>query len=376
MKSSAALQAALAILSFSLLSCHQMNAKDSRFNDSSLVEVEHVHHDGLVTVEHPERFPLASVSSHSAPIEQNVTGVVSSDVARNVPVISLASGRVVDIRARLGDSVVKGQILMRIQSADIAQAFSDYREAVADERLARAQLARAKILYDKGAVAFKDLEVAQETEEKADVVVQTAEQRLRVLGADKDNPTSIIDVVAPAPGIITDQQVTMASGTQGLASPNAFTISDMSHVWVLCDVYENDLPLVRLGEYADIRLAAYPNIVMKGRISNIGAILDPNIRTAKVRIEIENPGLMRLGMFVQATFHGRQQRDGVVPASAILHLHDRDWAYLSQGGGSFRRVEVHCGQVIAPGKQEVLSGLRAGDHVAADALLLNESLER
>jgi cobalt-zinc-cadmium efflux system membrane fusion protein len=291
-------------------------------------------------------------------------------------VVSVASGRVVDIRVRLGDSVVKGQLLMRVQSADVAQAFSDYREAVADERLARAQLARAKILYDKGAVAFKDLEVAQETEEKADVVVQTADQRLRVLGADKDNPTSIIDVVAPASGIITDQQVTLASGTQGLASPNAFTISDISHVWVLCDVYENDLPLVRVGEYADIRLAAYPNSVMKGRISNIGALLDPNIRTAKVRIEIENPGLMRLGMFVQATFHGSQQRDAVVPASAILHLHDRDWVFLSLGGGSFRRAEIHCGQIIPPGKQEVLSGLRAGDRVAADALLLNEFVEQ
>ena len=359
----------------SLLSCHQVNAKDSPLDNPLPAEVERVRHDGLVTVDHPERFPVASGSSRSAPIELNVTGVVSSDVARNVPVVSVAAGRIVEIRARLGDSVVKGQLLMRVQSSDVAEAFSAYREAVADERLARAQLARAKILYDKGAVALKDLEVAQETEEKMDVAVDTAIQRLRVLGADKDNPTPIIEVVAPASGIITDQQVTTASGTQGLASPNAFTISDLSHVWVLCDVYENDLPLVRIGEYADIRLNAYPNIVMKGRISNIGAILEPNIRTAKVRIEMENSGLMRLGMFVQATFHGSQQRDAVVPASAILHLHDRDWVYLSQGGGAFRRVEVHCGQIVPPGKQEVLSGLRAGDRVAADALLLNNSVE-
>ena len=376
MKPCSTLRAALLVLlALSLLSCRQMNAKDSRFDNPPPAEVERVRHDGLVTVDHPERFPVASVSSRSAPIELNVTGVVSSDVARNVPVVSVAAGRIVEIRARLGDSVVKGQLLMRVQSSDVAEAFSNYREAVADERLARAQLARAKILYDKGAVALKDLEVAQETEEKMDVAVDTAIQRLRVLGADKDNPTPIIEVVAPASGIITDQQVTTASGTQGLASPNAFTISDLSHVWVLCDVYENDLPLVRIGEYADIRLNAYPNIVMKGRISNIGAILDPNIRTAKVRIEMENSGLMRLGMFVQATFHGSQQRDAVVPASAILHLHDRDWVYLSQGGGAFRQVEVHCGQIIPPGKQEVLSGLRAGDRVAADALLLNNSVE-
>jgi cobalt-zinc-cadmium efflux system membrane fusion protein len=266
---------------------------------------------------------------------------------------------------------------MRVQSADISDAFSDYKQAVADERLARAQLTRAKILYEKGAIAQKDLEVIQEAEEKADVTVETAIERLRVLGADKDRPTPVVDVMAPVSGVITDQQVTAASGTQGLASPNAFTISDLSHVWILCDVYENDLSLIRVGEFADIRLNAYPNIGLKGRVSNIGSVLDPNIRTAKVRIEIENPGLIRLGMFVQATFHGQQkQARAVVPASAILHLHDRDWVYVPKGGNTFRRVEVLSGQMVPPDRQEILSGIRAGDRVVTHALLLQHSSEQ
>ena len=216
---------------------------------------------------------------------------------------------------------------------------------MADEKLAVAQLKRSKILYEKGAIAQKDLEVVQETEEKADVTVETAIERLRVLGADKDHPSAIVDIAAPVSGVITDQQVTAASGTQGLASPNAFTISDLSRVWIICDVYENDLAMVRLGERAEIRLNAYPNIVLKGPVSNIGSILDPNIRTAKVRVEVENPGLMRLGMFVRATFHGQQaQVRGVVPASAILHLHDRDWVYVPKGSNTFRRVEVRSGR--------------------------------
>ena len=270
------------------------------------MEVEHEQDGALVKVDHPERFPMATASRHATAPELSVTGVVGVDVARSVPVVSMASGRIVEIRARLGDTVKKGQLLMRVQSADLADAFSDYRQAVADERLADAQLARSKVLFDKGAIAQKDLEVAQETEEKADVAVETAIERLQVLGADKDHPTAFVDIVAPVSGVITDQQVTAASGTQGLGSPNAFTISDLSRVWVLCDVYENDLALVTLGEEAEIRLNAYPNIVLKGRISNIGAILDPNIRTAKVRVEVENPGMMRLGMFVQAKFHGQQ----------------------------------------------------------------------
>ena len=177
--------------------------------------------------------------------------------------------------------------------------------------------------------------------------------------------------------MITDQQVTAASGTQGLASPNAFTISDLSRVWVLCDVYENDLAFVNVGENAEIRLNAYPGSVLKGRISNIGAILDPNIRTAKVRVEVENPGMMRLGMFVQATFHGQQtQVRGVVPASAILHLHDRDWVYVPQDAHTFRRVEVRSGLMIPPGRQEIISGIRPGDRVVANALLLETASDQ
>jgi membrane fusion protein, heavy metal efflux system len=328
----------------------------------------------LVKVDHPEQFPLATVSRHATTSQLNVTGVISADVTRSVPVVSMSSGRIVEIRARLGDNVTKGQLLMRVQSADIADAFSDYRQALADEKLAVAQLARTKILAEKGAIARKDLEVAQDTEEKADVVVETAIERLRVLGADKDHPTAFVDVVAPVSGVITDQQVTAASGTQGLASPNAFTISDLSRVWVLCDVHENELALVNVGDVAEIRLNAFPNLVLRGRISNIGSILDPNIRTAKVRIEAENPGMMRLGMFVQATFHGPQtQVRAAVPASAILHLHDRDWVYVPQDTHTFRRVEVRSGQMIPPGQQEIISGIQPGDRVVANVLLLENT---
>jgi cobalt-zinc-cadmium efflux system membrane fusion protein len=371
--------AGLAIaLSILLPGCaRNVTAKNPPVEDPPPVEVEHEQDGAVVKVDHPERFPMATVSRHATAPELSVTGVVGADIARSVPVVSMASGRIVEIRARLGDTVKKGQLLMRVHSADLSDAFSDYRQAVADERLAVAQLARSKILFDKGAIAQKELEVAQETEEKADVAVDTAIERLKVLGVNKDHPTAFVDIVAPVSGVITDQQVTTASGTQGLGSPNAFTISDLSRVWVLCDVYENDLAMVALGEAAEIRLNAYPGIVLKGRVSNIGAILDPNLRTAKVRVEVDNPGMIRLGMFVQAKFHGQQtQVRGVVPASAVLHLHDRDWVYVPKGPNTFRRVEVRSGQMIPPGRQEIVSGIRPGDRVVADALLLENTPDR
>ena len=339
-----------------------------------------VEHDGdvnLVTVDHPEQFPLATAFERDATSELNVTGVVSADVSRTIPVISLAAGRVVEIHARLGDVVHKGQLLLKVQSADISGAYSDYQQAVADETLAKAQYERSQILYDKGAVAQKDLEVAKDTDEKAKVTVATTRERLRILGADPQHPSAIVEIHAPVSGVITDQQVTNAAGVQGLASPNPFTISDLSTVWILCDVYENDLPQVHVGEYADVRLNSFPDRVFKARISVINPVLDPNLRTAKVRLEVRNPGMMRLGMFVKATFHGQQkQTRSVVPATAILHLHDREFVYAPEGRGHFRRLEVASGSMLPGNMQELLSGLAPGQQVVKNALVLQNTVEQ
>jgi cobalt-zinc-cadmium efflux system membrane fusion protein len=340
-------------------------------------QVEHVGETGSIKVDHPEQFPIVTAASYVAGNDLNTTGVVAADVSRAVPVISLAAGRIVEIHAKLGDSVTKGQLLMRVQSADISGAYSDYRQAVADQTLARAQLERSKILLDKGAIAQKDYEVAVDVEEKARITVETTQEHLRVLGADQNHPTAIVDIFAPISGVITDQQVTAAAGVQGLASPNPFTISDLSEVWVMCDVFENDLKNVRMGEFADVRLNAYPDRVFQGKIANIGPILDPSMRTAKVRLEMRNPGVMRLGMFVTTTFHGMdKQTHAAVPATAILHLHDRDWVYEPAGEKAFRRVEVSGGRMLPSNTQEVLTGLSPGDRVVSNALILQNSTEQ
>jgi len=332
----------------------------------------------VLKVEHPEQFPLVKAVEYQAAQTLVVNGVVAPDVSRTVPVISLASGRVVEIRARLGDAVKKGQILLRVQSADIAAAFADYRKAMADEALIRKQFERAQILYDKGAISLNDFQVAQDAEDKAKVDVETTQERLRVLGVDKDHPSGVADIAAPVSGVITDQQVTNASGVQGLSSTNPFTISDLSDVWILCDVYENDLANVHVGEIAEIRLNAYPDKVYSGRISNVGAILDPNLRTAKVRVEVANPAmLMRVGMFVSATFRGqKKEKYAAVPASAILHLHDRDWVYEPAGQGSFRRVEVKAGSILSGKMQLILSGVVPGQEVVTNALAMQTTVEQ
>jgi membrane fusion protein, heavy metal efflux system len=351
--------------------------KDPAAEAPPAAQVEHVGDVTTVVVDHPEQFPLVPAGQHESASQLVATGVVAPDISRTVPVISIASGRVVDIRARLGDTVKKGDVLLRVQSSDVSGAFSDYKKAVADELLANKQLDRAKGLYDHGAISLNDLQIAEDAENKAKVDVEAATQKLRVLGSSVDHPSGIVDIVAPISGVITDQQVTNAAGIQGLASANPFTISDLSDVWIVCDVYEHDLPSVRVGDLADIRLNAYPDRLVKGKISNIGAVLDPALRAAKVRIQVHNPGEMRPGMFVTATFQGQKKEIlAVVPESAVLHLHDRDWVYVSGGGNKFRRLEVTVGHSLPDKMQEIVSGLKPGDQVVSNALVLQNTLEQ
>ena len=342
------------------------------------LKIEKVEDRNVFQVDRPERFQLVAAVEHMSAPELKVTGTVMPDISRAVPVISIATGRVVEINARLGDMVKKGQLLLRVQSADIAGAYSDYQKALADAKLANTQLERSKILYDRGAISQNDLQVSEDTEAKAKVDVATTAEKLRVLGsASLDKPSGIVEVRAPISGYITDQQVTNAAGVPGLGSPNPFTISDLSTVWIVCDVYENDLDKVRLGDKADIRLSAYPDQVFVGTVSNIGPVLDPNIRTVKVRIEMANPGMMRPGMFVTATFHGREKRKlAAVPAAAILHLHDRDWVYVPVGGSKFLRTEVVGGNMLPDNMQEILSGISPGQQVVKNALEFQNTAEQ
>ncbi len=327
------------------------------------------------SVERPEQYPLMAAVEHRAASQLAVTGSVNPDVSRTVPVISLASGRIVGIFARLGDVVKKGQLLLRLRSDDISGGFANYQMAVSDETLAKAQWERAQDLLKHGAISAGDMEIARDTEEKAKVAMDTAAEHLRLLGSDVNHPSGMVDIFAPVSGVITDQQVTNAGGVQSLGT-SPFTISDLSTVWVVCDVYENDLPNVHVGDPADVTLNAYPGRVFKGRVDNILPILDPSIRTGKVRIQVANPGMMKIGMFVTATFQGKtEQTVAAVPASAILHLHDRDWVYVPAPENKFRRVMVVGGDQLAGGMQEIMSGIPVGQQVVVNPLVLQNTID-
>lgn len=378
--SATAMLLAGSLAALSAIGCEKAKS-DPAQEQPPVATVEHQNDLNVITVDKPERFPLVAATTYEATSTLNVTGTVNPDISKEIPVVSIASGRVVALHVRLGDFVHKGQLVMEVQSTDVSGAFNQYLKAVADEHLANTQLERAKILYDKGAIAKSQLEIAQDGEDDAKADLTGAEEQLQVLGIDKNHPGATIKVYSPASGFIIQQNVTEAAtaGVTYSGTANAFTIADISHVWIICDVYENDLAAVHLGQEADIRLTAYPDRLIKGTIGDIGAVLDPTIRTGKVRIQVENPGnLMRLGMFVTATFHGRRPETHTsLPATAVLHLHDRDWVYLpTDTAGKFRKQPVEGGAMLPGNRQEINSGLSPGQQVVSNALELQNSSEQ
>ncbi len=370
---SAALACAVAAsMSVALSGCKDKAQGDGAPPAAHVIQVPDMN---LITIDNKDahRFPLADAEKIEAAAELNVTGTVLPDISREVPVISLANGRVVDIKARLDDNVKKGQLLLKVQSPDITNAFDTYLKAANDQQLAANALMRTQDLFQHGAVSQAMLDQAEDAARNAKADLTAAEEQLQTLGVDKRHPSSIVNVYAPISGVIVAQSVTnaAAAGVSLSGSATAFTIADLSTIWVVCDVYENDIPKLQLGQQAKIRMNAYPDRVLTGRISDIGPILDPSLRTAKVRIEVANPGFLKLGMFATATFTSlARQSYAVVPADAVLHLHDRDWVFVPAGENQFRRTAVHAGPMLSGNRQQILSGLEPGQRVVANALLL------
>lgn len=356
----------------SLTACKKQETGDSAPPPAKVTQVADMN---LISIDASKTslFPTQQAEKLEEPSQLSATGAVAPDVSRTIPVISLANGRVVDIKVRLDDYVKKGQLLFQVQSPDVSAAFNAYLKTVNDEQLANKAFLRAKELVDHGAISQAMFEQADDAEKNAKADLTAADEQLKVLGVDKDHPSSFLNVYAPVSGVIISQNIAQAgaAGVNLSGSSTAFTIADLTHVWILCDVFENDLPKVRVGQPAQIHINAYPDKVLTGRISDIGPVLDPSIRTAKIRIEVANPGILKLGMFVTATFESTtKQTFAAVPSTAILHLHDRDWVFLPAGDHQYKRTEVHSGKMLQGGRQEILSGIAPGQTVVVNALLL------
>jgi membrane fusion protein, heavy metal efflux system len=320
---------------------------------------------------------VVAVEKSKLPRTLRLTGAVAYNGFKTTPVFSAVGGPVQEILAEPGQNVRAGQTLLTVTSPDYSAARSAYLKAVTAFQLADKNYQRAKDLYEHKAIAERDLQQAESDFAQAHADQQSAEDALRALGIRdpesliKEPPktTGQIPVTAPVAGQIVERLVGPGQLLQA-ASTQCFTISDMSTVWVLVNVYQNDLAYVRNGDSVDITTDAYPD-VFHGRISYIADALDPNTRTLQARIVTENPGnKLKKDMYVTATVHAGALANALtVPDAAILHdTENQPFVYVQTGSNQFARRLVKIGD-SQDGRVLVQDGLKEGERVVGDGSL-------
>jgi len=332
---------------------------------------------GLFTVpqEQMAHVQLVTIQPTSWPRVLRLTGAVAYNGFLTTPVITQVSGPVSRIVVSPGQQVGKGHAMLYVSSPDYSQLRANYLKARDAHSLAHKNYLRSQDLYAHHAIAERDLQAAESAEIQAQADLQAAEQSLKVLGIPRpdilvESPVSPeVPLLAPINGEVVERlcapgQVIQAAQTQ------CFTVSNMSTVWVLANVYENQLAYVHVGDQVSIRTDAYPD-VFTGRISFMGAALDPTSRTLQARIDTKNPaGKLKKDMYVTATVQAGQVKDAlVVPDAAVLRdAQNEPFVYVQAANNQFARRPVKLGE-SNNGKTQILAGLNVGDHVAGDGSL-------
>jgi membrane fusion protein, heavy metal efflux system len=314
-----------------------------------------------------------------------LTGAVAYNSFRTTPVITQVSGPVSRVVVVPGQKVQKGEPMLYVASPDYSQLRTNYLKAKDAYALAQKAYARARDLYEHKAIAEQNLEQAESAEVQASGDLASSQAALKVMGiTDPDAlvqapPSFEVPVRAPISGEVVEQDVSAGQLIQP-GTTQCFMISDTGSVWVLVNIYQKDLPYVRVGDTVTIQTDTYPE-VFHGRISYVAASLDPNTRTLQARIETNNPGeKLKKDMYVVATVNA-----GVIPnaialpdAAVLRDSENQPFVYAAASSNKFGRRSVTLGESLN-GQTEITSGLKAGDQVVGNGSLFlqfGNSLQR
>jgi len=304
-----------------------------------------------------------------------LTGAVAYNSFRTTPVITQVSGPVSRVVVVPGQKVTQGDPMLYVASPDYSQLRTNFLKAKSAYSLAQMAFARAQDLYQHHAIAEQTLEQAESAEVQASGDLVAAQAALKVMGViDPDAlvkapPSFEVPVKAPIGGLVVEQDVSAGQLIQpGITQ--CFMISDVSTVWVLVNVYQKDLPYVRVGDQVAIQTDTYPE-VFHGRIAYVAASLDPSTRTLQARIETNNPGeKLKKDMYVVATVNAGTIQDAIaLPDAAVLRdTENQPFVYAAASADQFGRRSVTLGESLN-GQTQITSGLKAGDRVIGNGSL-------
>jgi membrane fusion protein, heavy metal efflux system len=318
---------------------------------------------------------LLMVQPTTLPRSLRLTGAVAYNSFRTTPVITPVSGPVSRVVVVPGQKVHQGEPMLYVASPDYSQLRTNYLKAKEGYALAQKAYARARDLYEHKAIAEQNLEQAQSAEVQASGDLASSQAALKVMGiTDPDElvkgpPSFEVPVRAPISGEVVEQDVSAGQLIQP-GTTQCFMISDIGSVWVLVNIYQKDLPYVRVGDTVAIRTDTYPE-AFHGRISYVAASLDPNTRTLQARIETNNPGeKLKKDMYVVATVNAGTIPNAIaLPDAAVLRdSENQPFVYAAAASNQFGRRSVTLGESLN-GQTQIISGLKAGDQVIGNGSL-------
>ena len=318
---------------------------------------------------------VLTVQPTTLPRSLRLTGAVAYNSFRTTPVITQVSGPVSRVVVVPGQKVHQGEPMLYVASPDYSQLRTNYLKAKEAYALAQKAYARARDLYEHKAIAEQNLEQAQSAEVLASGDLASSQAALKVMGITdpdelvKSPPSFEVPVRAPISGEVVEQDVSAGQLIQP-GTTQCFMISDIGSVWVLVNIYQKDLPYVRVGDTVAIRTDTYPE-AFHGRISYVAASLDPNTRTLQARIETNNPGeKLKKDMYVVATVNAGTIPNAIaLPDAAVLRdSENQPFVYAAAASNQFGRRSVTLGESLN-GQTQIISGLKAGDQVIGNGSL-------
>lgn len=315
----------------------------------------------------------------------SLAGKIAYGEDRYSKISSPLQGRVVEVRAHLGDRVKAGAVLLVIDSPDIAQAYSEYVKEHSELQYATRSQELAKDLYSNKALPLKDLKQAENELVKARAEFRRAKERLLSLRVsaeelnkplDKQQITSRFEMKSPLTGIVVERMVTPGQSVGGDANQVLFTVADLDMLQVVADVYERDLALVKEGQFAKVKVEAYPEVDFPATVASIGDIVDPASRTIKLRAWVNNQD-HRLKPEMFARLHiqvGDESRILVVPKEAVLEADGKQFVFVVEEPNQYVKREVKVSN-FTPDQARVLEGLTPGQRIVTKGAVLIKGQE-
>ena len=334
---------------------------------------EEGHNDDLIKLS-DEEASRAGVKTETLEERQladavTVTGTIEPNRERIAHVLPRVPGRIVNVSAKLGDSVRQGQALATIESIEVGEAYSAHAQALADAEVAARAFERAERLHNEQIIPGKEYQRARAEFDKTRAQARAAADKLKMLGVtpgtgDKGSPVSRFPVTAPLAGAVIERKAVL--GELASAEEPLFTVADLSTVWVEASIAEAQLGKVRPGAVAKVRLSAYPDQVFQGKVGHVSAVLDKETRAAKAIVALANPkGLLKPSMFASVSIEtGNARKVLALPESAVTLVQGLPNVFIEQAGG-FEARPVELGE-RSDGSIILKSGVKPGELVVTE----------